>query len=774
MKGCGESPRAGGALHPQGMAGAVLAHTREAVVGTDAEGRIVCWNRAAEVLYGLSAEGVMGRPVREAYTCIWPEDDEALGGDAPTPHVHVRRDGQEVLVESTLVALQREDGALAGTLTIMRNVRERVDAEQALRESEQRHRQLLESLNEGIWALDKDGNTTFVNSRMPEMLGYAAEEMIGKHLFSFMDEEGRQIARRQLDQQAQGVREDHDFEFIRKDGSRMYARLAASPLTDEEGHYAGAIAGIIDITRRRRMEQALRRTRDRLEQRVARRTAELREANEALMAEIAERQQAEAELRGTRDLLEQVFASLNLLIAYLDTDFNFVRVNHAYARADGQTPEFFVGKNHFELYPHAENEAIFREVVRTGRPYATYAKPFTYPSHPERGVTYWDWTLQPVKDASGRMTGIVLCLKDVTEQKKAEQALRANEQQLRHIYDNSPVMMHSMDEGGVLASVNKRWLEGMGYASEEAVGRPVETFMTPESARRARSEVMPRLWRQGRVRNVPYQDVRKDGSVIDVLVDAEVTTDPSGRRISLSVVRNITRQKEAERKLRSYQEQLRSLAAQLSLAEERERRSIASDLHDGIGQALTVAGIKLGALRRMLSDHEAVSSVDQVRQLVEQIMRDTRSLTFDLSPPVLYELGLEAALEWLAEQTSRRHGIPTEFHDDRRPKPLHEDVGVLLFRATRELLINVAKHAHASRARLSVSRDDARIRVEVRDDGVGFDVEQVTAHNTQAGFGLFSIRERLDHVGGRLEANSRPGDGSTLALLAPLISTGEH
>jgi len=527
------------------------------------------------------------------------------------------------------------------------DITERRRVEEALRRSERKHRLLLESLNEGIWVLDEDGYTAYVNSRMPEMLGYRPEEMLGKHLFSFMDEDGRKIAQQKLEERARGVREDHDFEFLRKDGSRLYTRLATSPVTDEEGRYAGAIAGVIDITVRRRMEQALRRTRDRLERRVVRRTAELQRANEALRGEIAERLQAEAEVRGTRDLLEQVFASLNLAVAYLDTDLNFVRVNDAYARADGQEPDFFVGRNHFDLYPHPENEAIFREVVRTGRPYATYAKPFSYPDHPERGVTYWDWTLQPVRDAAGRVTGIVLCLMDVTEQEKGKRELESN------------------------------------------------------------------------------------------------------------------------------QERLRSLAAQLSLVEERERRRIASDLHDGVGQALTVVGMKLGALKQQLAGCDGAETVDEIRRIVELVMRAARSLAFDLSPPVLYELGLEAALEWLAEQTEQRHGIPTDFRDDRRPKPLHEDMRILLYRAVRELLVNVAKHASASHARLSVGREDGWIRIEVWDDGVGFDVPRSTARDPGGGFGLFSIRERLEHVGGRLEVVSRPGDGSRLVLLAPLADHDE-
>ncbi|MBI4847416.1 MAG: PAS domain-containing protein [Nitrospirae bacterium] len=120
-------------------------------------------------------------------------------------------------------------------------------------------------------------------------------------------------------------------------------------------------------------------------------------------------------LQRTNELLENIFSNVYVLIAYMDRDFNFIRVNSKYAEADGRKPEFFAGKNHFDLYPHEENEAIFRKVAETGEPYFVRAKPFVHPEHPERGMTFWDWSLKPVKDADGKTAGLVLSLVDVTE-----------------------------------------------------------------------------------------------------------------------------------------------------------------------------------------------------------------------------------------------------------------------------------------------------------------------------------------------------------------------
>jgi PAS domain S-box-containing protein len=146
-------------------------------------------------------------------------------------------------------------------------------------------------------------------------------------------------------------------------------------------------------------------------------------AREDLGRKITEHRLAEAALRKTTELLETVFANTHLLIAYLDKDFSFIRVNKAYAEADGRDPESFVGKNHFALYPNEENEAIFRKVVETGEPFFVHGKPFVYPENPGRGVTYWDWSLEPVFEPDGSVGGLILSLKDVTERARAEEEL---------------------------------------------------------------------------------------------------------------------------------------------------------------------------------------------------------------------------------------------------------------------------------------------------------------------------------------------------------------
>jgi len=402
------------------------------------------------------------------------------------------------------------------TQSLNKEIKYRKKAGEALQESDLKYRQLVEQLQEGIWAIDKDANTTFVNPRMAEMIGYTVDEMQGKHLFSFMDKRGIDISKRNLERRKQGIIEQHDFELLHKNGERVYTSMETSPVTDENGNYVGALACVADITQRKRIEDALQNAHDNLEQQVQNRTAQLVSANELLGIEIEER-------------------------------------------------------------------------------------------------------------------------------------------------------------------------------------------------------------------------------------------------------------KYNEKKLLEHQVKLRSLSSELLLTEERERRHIATELHDRIGQTLAVTKIKLGELRGVSTSNETFKIMDDIQEFIEQTIKDTRSLTFELSPPVLYELGLEAALAWLVNQTRQKHGLQIEFNDDGQTKPLDNSCRVIIFQAARELIFNIVKHARAQRATVSVRKDNDAIRIDIEDDGLGFDISELSATaSSSRGFGLFSIRERINPLGGRMEIQSAPGGGTRTTIVLPL------
>jgi DNA-binding response OmpR family regulator len=214
--------------------------------------------------------------------------------------------------------------------------------------------------------------------------------------------------------------------------------------------------------------------------------------------------------------------------------------------------------------------------------------------------------------------------------------------------------------------------------------------------------------------------------------------------------------------------QLRLLAAELAQAEERERRRIARVLHDHLQQILVVARMKTKLLRDHSRDDRLHTLSTDIDQLLSHALDESRSLTASLSPPVLYDRGLSAGLQWLARQTRDHYGLHVELRVETDAEPAELGLRILLFQAVRELLLNVTKHAHAKSVRIELTRPaDGKVHAVVADDGIGFDPAKVQCRETSGGFGLFSIRERLDLVGGGLHVDSAPDRGTRVTVDVP-------
>ncbi|MBN1566730.1 MAG: GAF domain-containing sensor histidine kinase [Acidobacteria bacterium] len=232
---------------------------------------------------------------------------------------------------------------------------------------------------------------------------------------------------------------------------------------------------------------------------------------------------------------------------------------------------------------------------------------------------------------------------------------------------------------------------------------------------------------------------------------------------------DIIERKWSEQKLLRYQEELRSLATELALSEEQERRRIAQALHDRIGQVLALINIRVGALLESAGSKDLAKALQDIRGLVSESVAEIRSLTFDLSPPILYELGFEAALEWLAERIQQQYGVEVEIRGCEKKIPISTEWRVTLFAAVRELLVNVGKHARSPIARVLIKKRQGNIAVSVEDRGVGMDPStRASVKPGTDGFGLFSIRERLGFMGGRVEISSKRGQGTCVTLFVPI------
>ncbi len=230
------------------------------------------------------------------------------------------------------------------------------------------------------------------------------------------------------------------------------------------------------------------------------------------------------------------------------------------------------------------------------------------------------------------------------------------------------------------------------------------------------------------------------------------------------------RVQERTAEVRQQAAQLRALASELSLTEQRERRRLANILHDHVQQLLVSARMRLSMLQREPLSAAGHNTLALSEKLLGECIEDCRSLTVELSPPVLQNAGLVAALEWLARRLAEQNQFRVELHADPQAVPRAQDLGDFLFQAVRELLFNAVKHSGIDCARVSIQQENgAEARVTVEDSGKGTDPNELRLENLSAGkYGLFSIRQRLEHLGGKMEAASAPGQGMRVTLWIPL------
>jgi signal transduction histidine kinase len=264
-------------------------------------------------------------------------------------------------------------------------------------------------------------------------------------------------------------------------------------------------------------------------------------------------------------------------------------------------------------------------------------------------------------------------------------------------------------------------------------------------------------------------DTPRGDQVIHYRIISSPLKDQEGRVISaIEMVDDITERKRSEEKILAYQNQLRSLASQLITTEERNQQNVAAFLHDNIGQDLFTLKIKLKMQQNSESLEESKLHTNEMLTMVDQLITCTRTLTSELSPPILQEFGLGAALEWLAEQMQKRGGIIVRFEDDGKPQSLEKTINILLFNAVRELFNNIIKHAKAHNVKVSIKGDDTIMQINIEDDGIGFNPAEINLpRRDDNAFGLFSIRERLSYVGGHIDIKSKLGHGTRITINMP-------
>ncbi len=662
----------------------------------------------------------------------------------PTEYCFVRPDGQEVTLEvSTMPIVYAGSPAV---LSIGRDITIRRRTEKALKTSEEHLRSLMENAQEFVvYRLQYDETTptkskvVFVSPSVKNICG-VSDALRHEAWFEHIHQDD---AQRVWQAHLKGQETDKFNEEFRCFNPRLgewrWLHCIATAIRDAEGRPAFANGIIMDITDRKRAEEALR----------------------------------ESEAR-YRQILNHAPAGI------FEVDFEsrlFVSVNEVMSQYTGYRRQELFRMKPEDILTDEGRQAFsdkMKRLLSGEQTFETVECELTT----KTGSLIWVSMIIRFIYEGERPTGAAVVVHDVTERKRAEEALRESEKKHRELIEG-------LNEALIRVSLPSGRLEFVGPAAEMVFGyNHIEMMESPafflKMIHPDYLEYLNKIWTEMLNGKVPpvyeYKVMDPEGRERWILQSNKGIYNEKGHIVALEAIcRNVTDRKRAEEELLFYQQRLRRMGSELLLTEERERRKMAMDLHDDIGQTLAISNMKLKALRQTMSGSDLALAVDEVCQLVEQMISQTRSLTLQLSPPILHELGLEAALEWLTEQIQEKHGIEVFFEDDGSPRYLDGDVRVLLFRLVRELLMNVIKHARASWAKVFIRTEKRRLLVGVEDDGVGFAQPGggFSKSSSLRGFGLFSIRERLDPVGGHLEIESKPGSGTRATLVVPLFGPGE-
>jgi PAS domain S-box-containing protein len=732
------------------------------------DGRVQEVNDAYCRMSGYSRDELVGTPVGELEAGDRPDEVAArlrevlqAGGHDRFESRHRRKDGSIFDVDVTAVYLRVADGRIAVSV---RDVTDRKRAEEALRASEERYRSLFETMSEGFAVhevlTDEEGRPCDyrflrVNPAFERLTGLAAADLIGRRVLEVLPGIEPLWIERYGRVALTGA--PARFESYAADLGRWYEVFAFRPAP---GQFAVVFS---EISARKEAEQALRDAHARAD------------AGDCML----------------RALMEHVPEGITIA----DPAGNLVMVSHRGeemlgGRHGGMSIEEVVG--HWAVYradgatPMAAAEL---PLARALRGEVVQDVELVQASSDGRKLPLL-CSAAPIRARDGTVVGGIVAWRDIADRMRAEEALRvlnaelerrvaertvelagaaekvrAERQRFLDVLETLPVMVTLIRPDFHVPFANRAYREALG----EARGRACYAYQFGRDSPCAECQAFtplqtgrPHHWewtlptgRTFEIHNFPFTDA--DGSPMILEMDIDIT---ERRRAEREL-------RAAHEELAARAEQLRRLTGELTLVEQRERRRLAKVLHDHLQQLLVGARFRTSVLSR-IGDSRVARSAGEIETLLEEALAASRSLTAELSPPVLHEGGLAAGLGWLSRWMADKHGLSVELSVEEPPVPLVDDVKVLLFESVRELLFNAVKHARSRTVQLGVKTlDGGMLRVTVSDSGPGFDPTALTQLGDGGGLGLFSIRERLALIGGRVEIDSAPGRGSRITLAVP-------
>ena len=632
--------------------------------------------------------------------------------------------------------------------------------------------EILAHVNEAIIAFDDDRRITYMNASAERQYHVSAANMLGRPIGDVYQDRwqqpGDEIAMHAALRE-HGAWHGENIHVLR-DGRQLPVECNLSVFHD--GDLSGVLAVIRDITARKATGEAVAELNLRLERRVRELQAILESSPIGIMM---------AEDPQCRNIWINP-AMRTLLHIPQET----VALNGIAAATGAQLP-YHVRRDGEDISIH---ELPMRRCIATGQ---AVLDDEMIAILPDGTMHNWSKNSVPLFDEAGRVRGSISFVVDLTARKHAEEDLRASAARLRAIYDGTHEYMWLLARNGTLLEANQASLKFAGSQVEDVVGRPFwdtvwfrYTTGAPEAIRQAvthaaagetvRFESMVITpFAATKWFDISVHAIRGDkGEVVQIVAVGLDITERKRAELALMTLNETLERRVDERtatlahvndELMERTGLLRKLAIELTHTEVRERRRLAQILHDHVQQLLYSARIHADVIGSQTKDDAVGMHAAKVTHLIDQIEKACRSLIVELAPPLLEDAGLVEALRWLGEWMAEHHQLSVHVSSSVDIKPDSDGISLLFFQCTREALFNVIKHSGASVAAVSVEKTDSNaVRVIITDKGHGFDV----AKSPQAGFGLFSMRERLNLVGGTMNIDSASGTGTRVTLEADI------
>ncbi|MDF7798669.1 PAS domain S-box protein [Pontiellaceae bacterium B1224] len=783
--------------------------TSDACFLLDTDSRFIDGNMAVEKLTGYRCEELKGQSVFEcgifppaAREIAVKRMDKLRKGETLTPIEYnlLHSDGTALIVEVTAVPL-----VVNGKPVYMCSARDRTQhkiVEKTQRESEERFRRIFDEVPDGILLADPETRKFRMASKaICTLLGYSEKEVIEIGSEGIHPAEDLPYVIESFEKQARGeVDEVYDIPFLRSNGEVFYADMKAFRIVLDGKQYL--IGHVRDITERQRLRKAL-------EKRVLALTQPLDGIGSVSFEDLfnfedIQRIQDEfARATGVASLITHPDGSpITKPSNFTDFCSKIIRGTEK-GCANCMKSDAQIGVQHEPEGPniqvclsaglwdagatievggrHIANWLVgqVRDENQTDEQVCAYAREIgadeqaileAFHRVPTMSRKHFEEIAQALftlaKQLSTSAYQNMQQARFIAAQKKAEQAQKESEEKYRLVFESESDAIIIFDaKSRRFIDVNNAAVELYGHSREEFLDLTHrEISVEPDVADRAIPEVLA-----GKsIGMLKSRHRKKDGSVFPVEI-TPCSFSWKGRPVVCGVVRDISQRVAREEEINLNREELRHLASELSLAGQHERQQITAQLHDGVSQFLSSSYIQLGALKETALPEETIKSLDKISNILHESLQQIRALTFDLSCPMLTELGLASALEELCSSMTGKHTTRFEFSGETKLLPLPFDRKVVLFRSVRELLTNVMRHSDAKSAQVALKRVNGNVRISVKDDGQGFDASLAgKGFSPSGGFGLFSIRENIQHNGGSLEIESTPGEGTEVVVSAPL------